>query len=266
MRQKEIFFRHPSFIICITLIVSLVAGTEVLLPIRSEIRLSQKRGCIIPSSSDLFINQEKDEVRITGFINGVISGGIISTVKFESFWDSLNTLNFWKLKKVYSGQVETTDEITGELLISYEKEESVKITKKIYFTAPNTSPKEFKRIYDLIQSMGKFAADNYDRNFLDSLLLSLLINLPKDEDYTKSIIQSLWKARDKRVISAYITALEKESKKKKLNDEIIGELIKTLTEFTGQRFPFNPSDSVKAKKETVNKWINWWEENKDKFK
>lgn len=298
MRRKEIFFKKLSFILGVTLIVSFVTGTEVLLPLRSEVRLHQSwGGDFAPSSSELIINQEKNEAHIT-FFSGSLKVGIIPVAEFNSFWDSLNSLNFWELKNLYIPmRVKLLGIImpTGKISVSYEKEESLNIFKEIYFSDPNSCPLKLKRVYELMQSMIKFAQNtadsitlqNYQKGkhpiregtesqefvkevkhiyFDPKYLDSLLINLPNDEDYTKWFIQNLGKTRDKKVISAYITALEKEKKKKKLNDEIISKLIQTLTEFTGQNFPFNPSDSLAAKKETINKWINWWKENKDKFK
>jgi hypothetical protein len=102
----------------------------------------------------------------------------------------------------------------------------------------------------------------YDPRYLDSLLT----NLPNDLDYTKCLIQHLGRTTNKRVISAYINVLKEEKNKKELDDKIIEKIIQILTEFTGQNFPYNQSDSLAAKKETINKWITWWKENKDKFK
>lgn len=91
-----------------------------------------------------------------------------------------------------------------------------------------------------------FLKDNYFNGFVEGALRQISWN--------------------KRVISVIIKALKEEMNEKELNDKKIVGFLNCLPILTGHDFPYNSSDSLAAKKETINKWINWWEANKNKFK
>lgn len=413
MRRKEIFFKKLSFIIGVVLIISLVAGTEVTLPLRSEIRFLQGSNGWGAIQSEFIIQQEDNEINIELFkdiINrwtGVIREGIISVSEYKAFWDSLFTLNFWQLNKEYDepkkeGEIVVTDGATeGSISVSYEKIGGDKITKIIRYREPQYCPVEFQRIYGLLIGMDSFARyppnlesilkyAEGDNNWYKKLAIremgrikdpkyldTLLILLSTEKNYSFSILSSLSYIGDKkaipvlyqylknldsleiprelsfypyflsrelliintlnsiatiqgnksvpilkkylgekydpstkekvslmlikfndyrgvpilinyikehglnddeliklkescnenkRVIDALVKELGVEARKKEPNDKIIAELIKGLSKITEQNYPYNPSDSLTVKKETINKWINWWKENKDKFK
>jgi hypothetical protein len=303
MRRKEIFFKKLSFILGIILIVSFVKGTEVPLPIRSEIKLSQIWGDFQESKRVIIIKQDGDEINIVVLkdekepmgigekLEQGFKAGIISKSEFKILWDSLNSLNLWSLKEEYRGQG-LNFRLRGNLYVAFEKEESVKISKTIFFTSPNSFPSEFETVYELVQRTGNLAQNSPSLNMIlkygnfrygeesyggianqeigrisdPKYLDTLILLLPREKNYTEAIITALRNIGAKTTIPALIKVLKTEAKKKELDDETISSTIQAISELTGQNFSYNSSDSLKAKKEVINKWINWWKENKEKFK
>jgi hypothetical protein len=108
-------------------------------------------------------------------------------------------------------------------------------------------------------------------NLKDSSGIPILIDLLGDPGLNQDVFFSLRRVcyKNKRVITIFIKALEKEMKVKKLNDQRINGITRGLYEITDQSYLYNlynPYDSLWLKKENINKWIEWWKENKNDFK
>jgi len=76
---------------------------------------------------------------------------------FQVFWDSLNRLGFWHLKDHYSGQVSRKGEKSGYVSVSFEKGAQTKTSKTVGFYVPGSCSLGFRRVYDMVWSMGWFA-------------------------------------------------------------------------------------------------------------
>jgi hypothetical protein len=140
-----------------------------------------------------------------------------------------------------------------EALSTIEQRKSIAILKKY-----------LKNKYDL---WVKFKVSIMLIKLKDYVGIPNLIFFLKENNYNGFVEGALRQiSKDKRVISAIIKALKEESDEKELNDGKVVGIINGLPVLTGQNFPYNPSDSLEAKKKIINKWINWWKENKDKFK
>jgi hypothetical protein len=226
MRRKEIFFKQLSFIFGIILIVSLVAGTEVLLPLRSEIKLSQSGGDYWQVINEIIIKQDSSNIIITNFSDFLhkpgpgIREGFIPIGNFKLFWDSLNSLNFWQLKEGYSGNSDYLGAWAGEISVSYETENNTKKIKVIKFAGPDGCPLEFKRIYDLFISMEIYAqfqpdlrdllkysemtSERWGRFWYQGLVLEEISRI-KDPKYLDTLLYLLQK--DKKFIYGIIKAI-----------------------------------------------------------
>jgi hypothetical protein len=212
MRRKEIFFKQLSFILGIIVIVSFVTGTEVPLPLRSESKLYIHGGDFVEFHSEIIIKQGDNKITIEHFSNlekSIIEVGIISIEEFQSFWDSLNTLNFWKLKTGYNGVSEMEGDISGEIIVSYEKDDSTKIVKGISFGVPRTCADEFKRVYELFVSMLRFAKSQPE---LKDLLRYKDMNSEKISRlwYPKLAAAEMGRIKNKKYLDTLLILLPKE--------------------------------------------------------
>jgi hypothetical protein len=267
MLQKEIIFKKLSFVIGVILLMSFVTGTEVPLPLRSEIRLDQTWGCWVSASSHLIIKQEGSEIRILTSGSLKIKEGIIPYSDFKIFWDSLHYLNYWQLKERYEGVSGRTDRIEGFLSISFENLENVKKTKKIEFSDPLTCPVEFKEVYVLLKNMERFAqmldwktllkyaetetredelSQKFSFNIIAKLAISaieddknldtLLLLLPQKRKFAAAIIYAIKNIDDKKaipVLHQFLEQLELEGSSGE-NDTLITLALQALVAF-GQK-------------------------------
>lgn len=304
MQRKEIFFKNLCFVIGVLIVLSFIEGKEIPLPIRSELRLSYGQRSEDGYRNELIIKQEGEIIHITFlsdelvkrkyFVEQGIREGIIPISEFMSFWDSLNSFDFWQLQESYTAFV-SGGEIAGVFSVSLENEEGIKITKNVRFSPLKACPEGFKIIYELLQGMIRYAQvppnlttllkfentekELWGRAWYQELanaeigrikdpkyLDTLIYLLPREKKFTEAIITALRNIGEKNAIPALVKVLKQEVKKKELDDETTSSIIQALSELTGQNYPYNPSDSLEVKKKNINKWINWWKENKDKFK
>ena len=136
------------------------------LPVRSETRLRSAAGCIGVSENILAIKQSGDSVfvqtagraEMRDWDAPSLKEGIIPVVEFQAFWDSLDLLGFWRLRNEYSGRVERTGEEGGDISGSFEDSRGHKTSKTVRYFAPRSCSLEFRRVYDLVRNLSRFAS------------------------------------------------------------------------------------------------------------
>jgi len=137
------------------------------LPVNSESRFQKSWGCFARSEGLLAIEQIGDSVLIQVFGGGLpdqpkeyqsgMREGRIAISEFQTFWDSLNQLRFWRLRDEYAGHAEMTGEEGGSVSVSYKDSRGAMTSKTIRYFVPRSCTLEFRRVYDLITSMARYA-------------------------------------------------------------------------------------------------------------
>jgi hypothetical protein len=83
--------------------------------------------------------------------------GTISTAEFQSFWDSLGHLGFWRLNNAYRALATRSDEAGGSISVNFGTRNRRMTAKTVRFFAPESCSLEFRQVYSLFENVGRFA-------------------------------------------------------------------------------------------------------------
>ena len=143
------------------------ARARLRLPSRSETRVYERGGFDLGRT--LIIRQGGDSVLVQSIglqrlrpgqrptrLGPCTTATMIPVDSFLVFWDSLDQLDFWQLKRGYSGSMKK-DLPRGSLSVSVQQDSCGGTSKTVGFYAPGACPAEFRLVYELVKSMARFA-------------------------------------------------------------------------------------------------------------